>query len=287
MLKILIDQTLPCWSKMLWTPSPASVSFLIHQDILPILDSLTKDHHRISHYLEYGPFIHESDHWGIDGSLEKIVDTNSDFIEFRIPIPRVKSLASESCSSCNGTGEDLEFQFACISCQGTGHPIDYDWKSIHAISASIAILTDSINHFPPEENTSSTQIQLMSPVGFKMRDAHPLFGQMSRELVNWFRSNKDTILSEPTNAVRIAWRTMMNEPDDFNSYTLEVIIRDEGRFHISCPGDACEIFPDPMIIDETRGYEFTCHNLDSPIQQLTLLAGLASLEMQARKELNL
>lgn len=287
MLKILIDQTLPCWSKMLWTPSPASISFFIHQDILPILDSLTKDHHRISHYQEYGQFINTPYRWGINGSLEKITIPDDEFTEFRITLPQVKSLGSESCPHCKGTGKDVEFEFTCISCHGSGHPVNYDWERIQAVSASMTILTDSINHFPPEKNTTSTQIQLLSPVTFKMKDAHPLFGQMSRELVDWFREKKNTVLAEPTEAVRIAWRTMMNESDDFNSYTLEVNLRDEGRFHISCPGDACEIFPDPMRIDEERGYEFTCHNLDSPIQQLTLLAGLASLEMQARKELNL
>lgn len=46
----------------------------------------------------------------------------------------------------------------------------------------------------------------------------------------------------------------------------------DGRFELGCFGDACDlsVYPDsdPM---------FSCHNLDTPFQQATLLAGLASI----------
>ena len=59
-----------------------------------------------------------------------------------------------------------------------------------------------------------------------------------------------------------------------------------GWLRVDCPGDACQIYPSHGDdIKEGRGYEFACHNVDTPAQQLTLLAGLAALHDRVRKEL--
>ena len=52
----------------------------------------------------------------------------------------------------------------------------------------------------------------------------------------------------------------------------------DGRFHFKCFGDACDlsIYPD-QLYDGAEFSQFGCHNLDTPEQQITLLAGLAKL----------
>lgn len=51
----------------------------------------------------------------------------------------------------------------------------------------------------------------------------------------------------------------------------------DGRFELDCFGDACDL---SMYPDSTP--EFSCHNLDLPFQQATLLAGLASLYQRVK-----
>ena len=51
-----------------------------------------------------------------------------------------------------------------------------------------------------------------------------------------------------------------------------------GQVLLSCPGDATEIHTeDSRKIGDGTGEGITCHNLDSGIQQLTLLTGLSML----------
>ena len=61
----------------------------------------------------------------------------------------------------------------------------------------------------------------------------------------------------------------------------------DGRFVLTCPGNACDIaiYPDSMPTDVEHACNFSCHNLDTATQQLTLLAGLAALSDLARREL--
>lgn len=55
-------------------------------------------------------------------------------------------------------------------------------------------------------------------------------------------------------------------------------ITSSGQFVLRCIGDACDLSMDdePHVGDESFG-EFSCHNLDSAMQQMILLAGLATL----------
>ncbi len=74
---------------------------------------------------------------------------------------------------------------------------------------------------------------------------------------------------------------------DYDKWSFRVSVGD-GFITIDCPGNACGIHPDHnagLRIEKDEGYEFTCHNVDSPAQQLTLLAGLAALHDKARKEI--
>lgn len=69
---------------------------------------------------------------------------------------------------------------------------------------------------------------------------------------------------------------------DFRAY-----ITDDGRFFFSCPGNACDlaIYPEGSYRDLEFPVEFSCHNLDTALQQLTLLSGLAALSDLARKDM--
>ena len=70
-------------------------------------------------------------------------------------------------------------------------------------------------------------------------------------------------------------------------YDFRAGLSTDGRFHMACPGNACDlsIYPEHLRHNEVWS-EFGCHNLDTAAQQLTLLSGLAALSDMARTELS-
>lgn len=288
MFKLLPYETLPCWSKLTWTPSPPAISCFVHRDIISVLDSMTDSDPRIQHYSKYGTFVNEPTRWGINGTLARFPVSFSGFTEFQAKLPQVKRQSQKPCPECGGIKSKEQSFERCFSCYGKGHTHSYDHSVSRAISASFTILTHFINWIPKERDTKSKQIQLITANLAVMDGQYPLSGECSKEFAQWLRSKKEyEEFPDATKATRVSWKRFFNQVDKLDRHRLLAIALSDGRFLISCPGDACEIASDSIYIRKDMGHEFNCHNMDSSMQQLTLLAGLAALEMQARKELNL
>ena len=62
-----------------------------------------------------------------------------------------------------------------------------------------------------------------------------------------------------------------------------------GWLNTDCPGNACGLNPsldaEYDMKKPCHGYKFSCHNVDTAAQQLTLLAGVAALHDKARQEI--
>jgi len=67
---------------------------------------------------------------------------------------------------------------------------------------------------------------------------------------------------------------------EYAMWDFKMLVRDSGTFHLSVPGDACGLDPDYCVspLERNVGLKLSPHNLDSVLQQLCLLAGLATLE---------
>ena len=78
-------------------------------------------------------------------------------------------------------------------------------------------------------------------------------------------------------------------PSEVREYAEDCCARigAEGRFYLTCFGNACDlaIYPDSDHSDrEESPTNFSCHNLDTVFQQLTLLAGFAVLQELAAED---
>lgn len=113
-------------------------------------------------------------------------------------------------------------------------------------------------------------------------DIFPAFRRLLAQLPE---SSKERIAQEARQSVLEAHVAFV-EPDKrrmhrkFWNYDCRARIEPDGRFYIACPGNACDIaiYPDSDSLDEEYCYcTFSCHNLDAAVQQLSLLAGLATL----------
>jgi hypothetical protein len=79
--------------------------------------------------------------------------------------------------------------------------------------------------------------------------------------------------------MRQAWSA--TAPPPLKKYARDCYLRiHDERFQLGCFGNACDMcnYPD-------NDPEFSCHNLDTPYQQATLLAGLASLSTKVSSKL--
>lgn len=141
---------------------------------------------------------------------------------------------------------------------------------------------------------------------------HSVVGHISGELFAWLRAygtqeaNEEEHAPLPRavrDAMQSTWRAVAPKGPGFDTEFDEEFdhrfeeeqvdscdgsIRNNGCFSLRCPGNACDIsiYPDqaPRRDEYAGSVHFSCHNLDSAAQQVTLLAGLAALCSLARAE---
>lgn len=86
-----------------------------------------------------------------------------------------------------------------------------------------------------------------------------------------------------TNEMKEFWNYVYKS-DETNSSFFRASILKNNRFLISCPGDACEVYTNTDH-RHRGGKAYSCHNTDNPVQQLTLLVGVAILSEMAGEEI--
>lgn len=115
---------------------------------------------------------------------------------------------------------------------------------------------------------------------------HPQFGTW---LARKQECNKSLLRSKVVNAMNEVWTTLTHEKLKKHASQAKLIFMDDGRFVLTCFGDACDIgvYPDYVGNGTPLGahiVKFGSHNLDNHFQQLTLIAGLAEMVGQAQRD---
>ncbi|HEC33052.1 MAG TPA: hypothetical protein ENI63_02205 [Candidatus Kaiserbacteria bacterium] len=127
---------------------------------------------------------------------------------------------------------------------------------------------------------------------------HSMSGTISLDLGKWLKKQGENIPDEGTfsraylpeveEVMCHVWNKIRLGKIKKNKKDFRAIISPDGRFSLVCPGNACDvsIYYDQLYGDVlgTRSVRFACHNLDTAIQQVTLLAGLAKLCELARND---
>lgn len=293
--KWIIRENVPCWYELSWREKEPAIILRVHQDFIDSIPAVTSENFMVASFMKSFKFQRFSGDWqekfGFDdGVFEYQGKQENGFLEYAISIPRIKIITEKPCKECNGTGKDLHWQerfqeeIKCHHCSGSGFELDYNWPLARAVSASFTIFFILSRY--PEIETSAPFPQLMAidtMTGTDMWHSGSLGGEFSIPMTQWLASHEndnETIL-KIVEAEKIAYCRMF-EGDD-GRYGFRANIRQGGGLSIDCPGDACGIHPDSWGIEKGRGYKFSCHNVDTAAQQLTLLAGLAALHDHVRK----
>jgi len=216
-------------------------------------------------------------------------------------IPRIRIPTGKSCTACKGKRVDpITRTQKCFDCSGTGKGYIFDWKGAEALSATLSVFTTLAQLFEYEtygKNTERDVIeipQLITLQTITRRGAMhggSLGGSYSTDMISWLSRAELTTIPEAIDAMQATWARMWKRVTDFEKrHSFRA-----GCYHhpqqllIDCPGNACGLHQgtDFDFKGNAGGYDFECHNVDSPAQQLTLITALAAIEDRARRELKL
>jgi hypothetical protein len=255
--------------------------------------------------------------FGFNNSF-KYISKRDSFVIFSVPVPVLKKIPMKICSHCQGNKEDLFG--TCLFCNGSGEemrmkvcsycngekinyfgedckkcnskgeePDSYmDWKPFQAIASTFMVFF-GVMFFGAEKNklTSCNFSQLIFIESYICREmmGAPLGGTYGLLLMRWFVKNPGKIV-EVEMAMIKTYRKIYGEFNDYDKMNTWAKVREGGWFSMNCLGDRTGLFPEThFCVTEGQGYGFSCHNLDTTAQQLTLLAGLGALCDKVRKEI--
>lgn len=272
-----------------WIQHPPQIVIKIHNDFADRMRIISADAPIVTMFKEMFGFKRFTGtiraDFGFEGVMRAGPEDNNGFISLSVLIPVIDALTDEPCEECGGSGfADPELWgdgHTCLYCNGKKRKNFVDWHTANAISASLNTLF-CILSLGAKVKTSCGALQLLIVTLETVRNAggsgYPLGGYYSKVLADWLSGSGVRPISEMVQAMRVAYARMFGpEPDyGFGRFRASVDY-DTGWLNTDCPGNACGLHPEYPSVKKGEGYEFGSHNVDSPMQQLTLLAGLAAL----------
>ncbi len=288
--RLITEEVIPCWYELSWQENLPAIILRIHHDFLkelridfqnaPIVKSLMKT-------FKFGKF---GDNFETDIGFNMIFKRQGEqngFVSFGAQIPEVERLTGQNCPECGGLGRDRDIDMECFTCRGKGKQFIIDWSLADTISASFTVFLRTLSNCEKDTSALFPQLMIVETVTTVGRDAS-LDGMISVPLRRYLKSlgHHENGITYMTQAMKIAHEKMLGLRD-YSEYDFQTRVHANGKFTADCPGDACGIHPSDSHRMEGEGYEFVCHNVDTAMQQITLLAGLAALHDLARKNIKI
>ena len=228
--------------------------------------------------------------WGFGGVLTPCKYQHSDSPDylawFSIGVPLVEKDVGV-CDDCDGSKEDGE-GMNCLRCSGTGRKTVMDWKVAKHIAMTLSSLC-FLFQWPDKElvdGLKTNWLQLLSLQTHYEMGCAPLGAILASPFGFYVRSFSNTSLPLVKEAMKNTYLTAFPGYKRFGDYHFDAVIRERGQLSLTVPGDACGLLVDGFdsSLRMRSGYlKLTDHNVDSSIQQLSLVCGLAAFTGMARK----
>jgi len=182
-----------------------------------------------------------------------------------------------NCLRCGGSGELLSGE-DCSQCDGSGRAIKAS-NSLEPMIASINLLLSALNQINSRGDSNRKQLLVVNVM--MSRESSGIQGVLSSKIVDWVADIKRELF-EVEKVMQSAYELMAgNNLYDSSTYFNAKTEKGSGRLGLSCPGDRSGLNP-PSTFRKKEAYELVPHNIDTPLQVLTLLSGLAALEDKVR-----
>ncbi len=274
-----------------WDDGRSGIVVLIHKDCILGTKAVSKDSPWVrsvseTHELDglFDSFSGDltSGSFGFNRSVTQICE-DGDYVHFFAPIPKVRIETCFACEGCGGSGSRIEdgekWNEPCLRCRGSGRKYVNDFRVAYATVASLSLLFNilDLNEVSSAKEEKHIRISMAVDHGQHGSSLGGCFGvQFSDYLTSNPTKIRAEVLPEAIAAMETAYGLMW-KLESYDWYQFRGDIHEGGYLHLDCPGDACGIHHSDHGRGIGYGREFSCHNVDTPLQSLSLLAGIASM----------
>ena len=288
-MKIYRHDSTPRKYHLLWDSDSKAIILKIHRDCLkfiphplqislPIVKWHIDDHGFMDDLFDSFSGDLTSETFGFNRSIQK--NTESDkYLEFKASLPQIKANTGLTCKQCWGTGISQDIVRpgeTCVWCKGSCKEQETNWNQVTALTSSLNLLFRVLD-FTEETSAEEQQRVMISMITRGGRNNTAIGGYFGPELCDYISSNPpelhDPIVKNVTSAMMLvnSWMYL----DNTNGY-IQTKCSDKG-IHLNVDRDAC--YANASFHGRKPGEwcEFSDHNVDNGLQQLTILAGIASL----------
>ena len=281
----LITDDMPRVYGLRWHAHLPAIEIFVRKALLPMAPRLPEEiASHIAATFGLGKFEETvSDKYGFDGVLRRIEGEH--VTRFIATIPVSYFVLDENCEACKGTAKN-EYEDECLHCMGLGKKSEYRYKEAFAVAASIGFLLMSLEDLEWLSQTPAKQLMKLVVSPGHGPDASFLSGTFGIPLVDWLSHKGNESLLNVEDAMRIAYHHMFTRREWDSDADFHARIEGKnGWLNIICPGQGCGMAPKLDSLRRGRGYDIHSHNIDHPVQLLSILAGFAALHDVAAEQL--
>lgn len=290
MLRLQMESgDVPCWCEISFRDNPLGIAIRVHKDIAGSLEDrdLVPFLEGELSFGEFSKITDEGEFFGFDHAGLK--RDAGEFVEIFFAIPRVDIVTEDTCPRCKGSGEDSFFKRPCSYCEGTKKKIAYDYNSILAVSASLSVLFMYPQIYSPNKETTSklNQLIILNIVSSPRNEGgSDIGGAWSMKFCNYFRylfnnpERAKQVSKAAEKAMKAVYYYCYYRRNKSNCFWVQ--IGENTQLSIGCPGGNCRIIPQECNSGE--GCDFYGNEVDTQIQQLSLLTALCVIHDEARKD---
>jgi hypothetical protein len=271
----------PCWYDISWDEKKGCIILRIHRDFIEWFGGKTWVDQLLEQYIKTFKIPDFCGGFGSDfgfGGCLIFLGENSDFQSYAITIPKIIYKTERSCRTCQGSGVIVGFK--CMYCAGTGFEIKHDYTTAYAISSSLALLFSALSLYDLKTSSNLPQLMTLNTTAIISSSGFAISGEYSMEAVRASSLLNRLDMNQINEAMRLAWLEMndglVSSLDQWHFYLNVLIGR---RVGLCFSNGAICIIPEPesLYVANIAGYNFYSYEVDTPMQQLVLLVGLARL----------
>jgi len=289
-MKLMRYDRIPRRYHLRWDSNHGVIVIQVHRDCLHFVKVISKDAPWVQNIIQthdldtlFDSFSGDlsGNSFGFNNTLQKINEAG-EYLEFQVSLPQIKIPTCFECQECAGTGKEIDGYREgdkCLRCDGEGIRSVYDWRSAYTVTSSLGLLFTVLD-FDEETSAKESQDVTISVIARHGDHGSSIDGYFGVDFLDYISSNpfelKRVILKNVLEAMASSQEKMFL--DGLAHARGEIRVdHSSSSIGLTVPGDACGINTGFHERRPGEGREFTCHNVDSPLQALTLLAGLASL----------
>lgn len=200
----------------------------------------------------------KNDIWGFGEVIIRRKDTDDNWIIWECPLPIIHDSAN-----------------------------NYYWERSYATSATLQMLFMTLTIVEEEINCEFPQLLMMSSMATTMTlHGGSLEVMLSSRICHWLNKHqRGASLTISQVMIEIHEYLWQEKLDEHTKQTFKAEISLPKWIHFNCLGNSCGLDPkDYSTKSLDKGYELLPHNMDSALQQFTILSGIATLYQLARED---